>query len=142
MPYVYYYDQAEDDQIGGERERDSTRMVNPEKESYKHTATGRVGKMQMLLNEADERLDEQVKREHPILSWEEMQQMYPDQWVAITITKMDRGLNEPSGRVFAHAANGKLFREEMRMLEERYPGKHLSKYFTGTFVMADVGVIL
>lgn len=61
-------------------------MTQPENQFHRNIGPRNVSEMLWIFTDNDDRLDEQAKRQHLIQSWEEITQMYPEQWVAIVIT--------------------------------------------------------
>lgn len=90
------------------------------------------------LKEADEALPEDIKREYPAESFEEIKKKHKNRWVAFLTTDINEKFFPSDGRVIATAGryDRPLLEEQVRPLEER-AHRVLSIFYTGEYDFFD-----
>ena len=79
-----------------------------------------------------------MQRSHRI---ETIERLYPDQWVVVEVTRVDRANQPLAGRVLAHAPDeDEITRAAVKAREER-PETQLWTFYTGELIPEGVIVI-
>lgn len=78
--------------------------------------------LQGLVTEQNASLPESIKRQYSPLSWKEILETFPTQWVALVPTKIELGRYplEVEGRVLAHGNTLEEFSHQLQLLREKY----------------------
>lgn len=92
------------------------------------------------LEEEDAALPPELKQKYPVNTLEEIQSNYPNQWVALLVTEIDRIGEIARGRVFISAADKRSLYRKKRAFRKRCPGIVRIEYFSGQWI--DTGRIL
>lgn len=77
-----------------------------------------------------------------ILRVEEIEQLYPDEWILLEITRDAIEHHRIAGRVLAHSHDRAEFREPYQRFRAKHPYARLFQFFTGDIVPEGVVVIL
>jgi hypothetical protein len=84
----------------------------------------------------DAKLDESLKQQYPVRSWDDIEREFPNEWVAVIVTRTGGGKHIAEARLFAHSPKRGEFMRLVRELEERYGRLHWTHDFTAREIPA------
>jgi hypothetical protein len=88
-------------------------------------------RLQAGLERADATLPEELREEHPSRPLKEINEVYPNQWIALQPTRVGPGLGILEGRVFGVEADRDPVENRLDELRQEFPSLSLYAHFTG-----------
>jgi hypothetical protein len=85
---------------------------------------------QDILDRVDSLLDEQTKRDHPALPFDDIKAQFPEQWVAMHLTGLCHPRGGWVGRVFAHGKKLEIVENKAAEVEQKNPAVRCSFILT------------
>ena len=71
-----------------------------------------------------------------------IERKYPDQWLLVEVTRVNRGNQAIAGRILAHAADKDEITRLTIKARQEYPGAHLWAFYTGDLIPKGMILIL
>src|ERR1700730_15430525 len=81
----------------------------------------------------DAAMSEDLKQHYPILTFAEMVERFPNEWIAFVATAPQFRQRDAQGRVVVHSADSAAFHELTLAFHEAHPDLPLSTDYTGPY---------
>lgn len=99
-----------------------------------------IERIQRIFDEGERELPEQLKKRFPERAIEEINATYPDEWVALRITRVSASWRAiDAGRVFGHAPNWTEYQELLARLRKEFPEVALTDHYTRDLAVISTG---
>jgi hypothetical protein len=92
----------------------------------------------MIAGKSNRRENGQAK----IMTVAEIEQMYPDEWVLLEITRERKHRDRSTGRLIAHSQNRDDLDEPYERFRADHPAALVSEFFTGNIVPEHEDVVI
>jgi hypothetical protein len=95
-----------------------------------------ISELNRIFAEGDAKLPEALKQQYPVRPWAEIEREFPNEWVAVIVTRTDRESLIADARLFAHSPKRGEFLRLVAQLEERYGRLHWTREYTAREIPA------
>jgi hypothetical protein len=90
-----------------------------------------ISELNRIFADGDAKLPEALKQQYPVRPWAEIEREFPNEWVAVIVTRMQGTNPIADARIFAHSPKRREFMRLVDELRHRYGRLHWTRTFTG-----------